>query len=80
MVPTRASRGLPTESILAQARRARAPRRQNGLTHELAALEMKRQPEMLRFHEMASGFGLGKFAIGVAEDPGSRFARRAASG
>jgi hypothetical protein len=51
-----------------------------GLTYELSTLAMKHLPEMLRFHEMASDFGFGKFALGVAEDPGRRFARRIAGG
>ena len=66
--------------ILAQARALEHLVLSHGLTHELAALAMKHLPEMLRFHQMASDFGFGKFALGEAEDPGRRFARRVAGG
>lgn len=52
----------------------------HGVTHALASLAMKHLPEMLRFHQMASDFGFGKFVLGVAEDPGRRSARRTAQG
>jgi hemerythrin len=68
------------QGILAQARQLEHLVVRNGLTHELVSLAMKHLPEMLRFHEMASDFGFGKFALGVAEDPGRRFARRVAGG
>ena len=66
--------------ILAQAHALEHLVLSHGLTHELAALAMKHLPEMLRFHQMASDFGFGKFALGEAEDPGRRFARRVAGG
>lgn len=65
--------------ILAEVRHLEHLVVRRGLTHELATLAMKHLPEMLRFHQMASDFGFGKFVLGVAEDPGRPILLRASS-
>ncbi len=42
------------------------------LTPDLAWWALLGIPEMMRFHAVASDFGFGKFALGLAQDPGPR--------
>jgi hemerythrin len=50
------------------------------LTAELAWLALQGLPELLRYHAITSDFGFGKFALGVATDPGPGILRRASAG
>jgi len=45
------------------------------LTPDLAWWALQALPEMLRFHAIASDFGFGKFALGLAPDPGPDLVR-----
>ncbi len=67
-------------SILLQVGAVERRLARHGLSHELAAWAVNHIPEILRFHAMASDFGFGKFALGVAGDPGPFLARWAVAG
>ena len=46
--------------------------RRRGLTEDLASWAVQGLPDLLRYHTIRSDFGFGKFALGVARDPGAR--------
>jgi hemerythrin-like metal-binding protein len=43
----------------------------HGVDHDAASFVLNRLPELVRVHVIRSDFGFGKFALGVAGDPGA---------
>jgi hemerythrin-like metal-binding protein len=62
--------------LLFQVRRFERHIAVNPLTPDIASWAMKRLPELIRYHVMATDFGFAKHAVRVSHDPRPRLARR----